>query len=299
MFWVICFFFVVSVLALGVRLLGFRNSGAEYKTLASVVVACIVGLTLVLTLFGSIAIVGTKEVGIVTAFNRPVDTLDNGIHFKAPWQDVSEMDGAIQTDNHTQDGKSCVDARIAHQIVACVDVTVRWRIREGAADTLFRDYRDFDNVRSSLVARELATDVNAAFSEYDPLAVDAAGNATGTPLNDLSGAVLKSMQSQIGGQVEVLSVFIPVMHFDDATQSRLNALQSQVAQTRIATQAVKTAEQQAQANQALAVSVSNDSNVLVSKCLDVLSEMVTKGQSVPAGFTCWPGGSSLVIPATK
>ncbi len=103
------------------------------------------------------------------------------------------------------------------------------------------------------------------------------------------------MRAQIGSQVQVLSVFVPVMHFDTATQSRLNALQAQVAQTRIAEQAIKTAQAQAAANAALAASVSTDNNVLVSKCLDVLAEMVNKGQTVPAGFSCWPGGGTGVV----
>ncbi|HEY2594721.1 MAG TPA: SPFH domain-containing protein, partial [Chloroflexota bacterium] len=195
---------------------------------------------------------------------------------------------------------SCVNARIAHQIIACADVTIRWRIQQPSADELFQDYRDFSNVRASLVTRELATDINAAFVSYDPLAVDDNGNATAPALNTLAGNVQAQMSAQIGQQIEVLSVFIPVLHFDSQTQGRLNALQAQIAQTRIAAQAVKTAQSQAAANQALAASVSTDPNVLVSKCFDVLSEMVTKGQQVPAGFSCWPGGGTgVVIPAAK
>jgi regulator of protease activity HflC (stomatin/prohibitin superfamily) len=255
-------------------------------------------LALLFLLLSTIAVVGTKEVGIVTAFNRPVGTLDNGFHLKAPWENVTEMDAAIQTDNHVQSSSSCINARIAHQIIACVDTTVRWRIRESAADTLFRDYRDFDNVRNSLVSRELATDINSTLSTYDPLAVDSGGNATAASLTSLAGDVSTQMHAQIGTQVEVLSVFIPVMHFDGSTQSRINALQSQIAQTRIAEQAVKTAAAQADANRALAASVSNNPNVLVSRCFDVLTEMVNKGQTVPAGFSCWPGGGTgVVIPA--
>ena len=73
-------------------------------------------------------------------------------------------------------------------------------------------------------------------------------------------------------------------------------LLAQVAQTRIAEQGVKTAEQQEKANEALAKSVSKDPNVLVSKCLD----MVEGGKvTLPAGFSCWPSsGSAVVVPAT-
>jgi regulator of protease activity HflC (stomatin/prohibitin superfamily) len=37
---------------------------------------------------------------IVTTFGRPGSTLTNGLHWKAPWQSVTEMNGTIQIDNH-------------------------------------------------------------------------------------------------------------------------------------------------------------------------------------------------------
>lgn len=293
---IVAFLFIGAV---GIRLVA-PGLEVEDKDILDVGIL-ILGLgTFVLLVVTTLAIVGTKEVGILTSFNRPIGTLDNGLHFKAPWQGVTEMDAAIQTDNHVETNHNCISARIAHQIVGCVDVTIRWRIHEGAADALFQNYRDFDNVRSSLVTRELATNINSTLADYDPLAVDANGNSISVPLNTLSAKVLAEMRTQVGAQVEVLSVFVPVIHFDAATQGRLNALQAQIAQTRIADQAVKTAQAQSQANQALAASVSTDPNVLVSKCLDILSEMVNKGQAVPAGFSCWQGGGTgIVLPQGK
>jgi len=264
-------------------------------------VGCVGALAFALVVaFSCTAVVGTKEVGILTSFNKPTGAFDNGFHLKWPWEDVTEMDAAWQTDNNTKDHNACIQARIAHQAVACVDVAIRWRIEQGAADELFQNYRDFSNVRNSLVTRELATDINAEFATYDPLTVDDNGNNLAPPLAKLSAAVLADMQSQIGSQIYVQSVFISLPHFDDSIQSRLNALQSQIAQTRIAKQAVKTAQAQAEANAALAQSVSHDPNVLVSKCLDLLQEMVNKGSAIPTGFSCWPGGSTgVVIPAGK
>ncbi|MBU4213867.1 MAG: SPFH domain-containing protein [Actinobacteria bacterium] len=263
-------------------------------------VAIVSGTLAVVTLFFSSAvIVSTKNVGIETSFGRPVASLSNGFHLIAPWNVVTEMDAAIQTDNHvkTGDTQSCITVRIAHQATACVDTSIRWRIEESAADGLFRDYRDFANVRDSLVTRDLNAALNAAFEDYDPLAIDKDGNSTSPTLESLSTKVLARIQGEIGEQINVLSVIIPVIHYDDNTQSKVNALLAQVAQTRIAEQAVITAQQQALANQTLAQSVSNDPNVLVSRCMDLLSEMVSKAQTVPIGFSCWPGsGSSVVVP---
>lgn len=262
-------------------------------------------LGVALLIFSTLVIVPTREVGIKLAFAKPIGTLSNGIHVKAPWHNVEHMDAAIQTDNHVKDGGetsngehslSCVTTRIAHQAVACVDVTIRWRIIDEQAAQLFQDYRTFGNVRDSLVTRDLNSAVNTTMETYDVLSVDADGQATAPELSQVAKDVMNEMNAQIGDQIEVLQVIIPVVHFDDATQSRVNALQSQIAQTRIAEQAERTAIAQAKANRELAASVSNDPNVLVSKCLDLLNESITKGYALPPGFSCWGGSGSVVIP---
>ena len=91
----------------------------------------------------------------------------------------------------------------------------------------------------------------------------------------------------------------PLINYDATVQSRLNSVLTQKANTDIALQAVKTAQAQAQANKVLAASVSNNPNVLVSRCLDLLSEMIKQNMSPPAGFSCWPGSSSAVIASAK
>jgi hypothetical protein len=64
------------------------------------------------------------------------------------------------------------------------------------------------------------------------------------------------------------------------------------ANTRIAEQRAKTAEAEAQANEILAASVSNDPNVLVSKCLDAARE----AHISPLG--CWPNTTAVpTVPA--
>jgi regulator of protease activity HflC (stomatin/prohibitin superfamily) len=264
----------------------------------------ILGLGLLLLFFSSVVSVGTKEVGVKTTFGRPSGSLTNGIHFKAPWEQVTTLDDAIQTDSYEQNvgnaNGTCITVRIARQATACVDTSIRWQIKEGTApDTLFRNYRDFANIRASLVTRELQSAVNVAFANYDPLGVDTNGDSTQTSLVGLAGQVTSTMNREIGDTISVQSVIIPVLHFDPSTQDRINSLQAQVAQTRIAQQAQKTATAQAAANKALAASVSNSPNVLVSKCLDILQESVNKGQSLPAAFSCFPGTGGSASVAVK
>lgn len=259
--------------------------------------ACAV-LAVLLLAASCVTQVTTKNVGVVTSFGRPVGALGNGLHLKAPWHKVTEFDAAVQTDSHK--GKdtesSCTDIRIGNQSVACVDNSVRWRIVQDSADDLYRDYREFDNVRDSLVTRELDAALNEVFADYDPLAgVDTNGASTAPSLDELSVEVTSRLRDKVGDQVEVLSVIIPLVSFDKTTQDKINDYQAELANTRIARQKQQTADAQAEANRKLSGSVSRDPNVLVSKCFDILAEMVNSKEPVPAGFTCWPGGGTGVV----
>ena len=227
------------------------------------------------------------RIGVVTTFGRPGGTLSNGLHWKAPWQSVTEMNGTIQIDNHT--GENATTVRLGNNSTAFVDNSVRWRIQPAAADELFLDYRDFENVRDNLVTRELRAALNEVSADFDPLAPE---NVEGANVQALGDEVAQKLRAKVGGQIEILNVIVPLVNYDDATQERINALNVEKANTRIAEQRAKTAEAEARANEILAASVSNDPNVLVSKCLDAAREA---GIS-PLG--CWPNTTAVpTVPA--
>jgi len=248
-----------------------------------------------------LTMVDTKKVGVITAFGRPTGTLPNGVHVVAPWSVVTELDGAIQTDTHAGDGKDggCTTVRLQGQATACVDNSVRWRIRLEAADALFRDYRDFDRIRDSLVTRELRAALNDVFSTFDPLAGITAPTAgpKGSGLDGLGEAVTTKLRARIGTQVEVLNTIIPLVRYDGGTEERIRAFQVALADTRIAVQREETARAEARANAALAASVTNNTGVLVSKCLDEVREARKAGYGLPAGYSCWPGGTGVGLTA--
>lgn len=250
--------------------------------------------------FSSFTTVSTKNVGIVTTFGHPDGELSNGGHFVAPWSKVTEMNAAIQTDTYLgktdQGSDACVDVRLANQSVACVEVTIRWRIQPNSARELFRDYKSFEHVRDSLVTRELRSALNDQFSTFDPLGELQAGHQPTDILDPAGLAVAAKLKTQIGQQVEVLSVIIPIVNFDPTTQTRINQFNQALQDTRIAAQKVLTAKQQALANDALQKSLKNDPLVLISKCLD----LVEQGKTPPG--TCLPltgtTGSVLVTAPT-
>lgn len=248
--------------------------------------------------------VETKQVGIPTSFGKTEKSVGSGLHWIAPWKKMNPLDAAIQTDSfegrNSKDDTPCITARIAHQSLACVDVTIRWQIQANSADRLFKDYRDFDRIRDSLVTRRLNAAINEVFKDIDPLATDDKGNTT-TPSNgDLATEVEGYLRQQIGTDIKVKDITVPVVRFDAKTQDRIDAFQAEVANTRIAEQKKRTAEATAEANRKLAGSVSKDPNVLVADCFDTLRDMVKQKQTVPAGFSCWPGSqSAVVVPSAK
>lgn len=297
--WLLCFAILLILVVVGAVVVTVADSSATHDaTIVAAPVAVVAAiLAIVMLIWSCVTIVSTRNVGIVTSFGRPVGVLDNGLHLKLPWKKVSELDGTIQTDSQigTFNGEGRCDngtpVRLAINTTACVDNTIRWRIAPNAGDSLFRDYVTNANIQESLVTRELNATLNEVFSTYNPLAADA---GAGPNLTDLSNLTTQKLQGKIGSQIEVQNVIISILHFDDNTQGRINALQAQNADTRIAEAKQQTATAEAQANRLLSASVSNDPNVLVSKCLDLIAQ----GKTFPAGFSCWPnGGMPVTIPA--
>ncbi|WP_246119744.1 SPFH domain-containing protein [Aeromicrobium flavum] len=300
------FLLVALVAGVVVSILAARHLRAQSKPSGPATGSAVVLglLALVIAVLSMTAIVPTREIGVVTSFGRPIDVWSNGLHVKAPWQKVNKLDGTIQTDNFTGADRA-IDIRIGNGSTSGVDATIRWRIRLDAGKELYQDYRQMENIRDSLVTRELKAALNEVLGDYDPLVSvkagigsDGATTSAGVDLNAYSQQVHEALSKRVGEDVEVLSVILPIIRFDQQTQEKINAYQAEVANTRIAEQREATAKAQAQANKNLAGSVSRDPNVLVSKCLDALEEMVKAGQNVPIGFSCWPGsgGTSVVVP---
>jgi regulator of protease activity HflC (stomatin/prohibitin superfamily) len=297
--------FALSVLALvaAMFLLTLRRGGEQG---AGVGAAIALLLAVVFFVASIIAPVGTKNVAVLTTFGKPSGVLGNGLHFKAPWQQKHELSDAIQTDTyasdhgegvqHNADG-GCINVRIARQATACVNVSIRWQIREDGVGYLFRNYRDNDAITQNLLLRDLQTAVNAAFAGYDPLGLDANGNSNQPTAPELALRVQQTMRDDIGKWIDVDSLLIPIFNFDSGTQDKLNQLQQQYAATRVARQQLLTNQAQAAANKALAASVSNNPGLLVSKCLDIVKESVEQSKTLPAGFSCFGSAAALALGA--
>lgn len=237
--------------------------------------------------------VPAKQVGVVTEFGKPQEgTLDSGLHLKAPWQGVTEIDATIQTDEYH--GESAITVVLADKNTASISATIRWSVNEENANEVYADFRSdnpTESLRDAVVSTQFKAAVNAAFGNYD------ATQEAAPDYDALAGSVETAMLAKTKGLVDINDITISYIKPSEKLQAKIEAIQAQEARTRIAAEAIETARKEAEANRILSESISNDPNVLVSKCLDLMAD----GSIVaPAGFQCWnSNSSSVVIPSAK
>lgn len=258
----------------------------------AVVPVLLIGLLFLTT---SMTTVEAKHVGVVTEFGKEQpDTLGAGFHWKKPWAKVTELDSTIQTWEYA--GKSAIDVVLADKNAASVSVTARWSVSDENANDVYAEFRGADDITDALGEAVVGTQLKAAlfavFADHDLTAEDA------LTADELAEKVQDVMDDKTKSKVDIDSVTISKITPGEKLQSKIEAIQAQVAQTTIAEEKKATATAEAAANRILSESISNDPNVLVSKCLDMVAEL--PAGSLPAGFQCWNNaGGSVVVPSAK
>lgn len=241
-------------------------------------------LGIVMIVATSTVAVPARTVGVVTAFGKPTGTLSNGLHLVKPWEEVEKMDASLQTNRYT--GDSAIGVRLANQSEAKADASIQWQLREEDAEQMYLDYREFERIHNDLVDREFRASVNAVLASYNPLDADAIAEG-GTDLNEFADDIKEDMQKRMGGAVEVRSVALPIINYDEDTQRKIDQLQSEVANTRAAEQSKKTAKEIAEANEIMRKSLSDE--VLSQRCI----EAAEKVGAAPVG--CIEGSSATPL----
>lgn len=257
---------------------------SDEKRVAKGVGAALLALGVIIGAVGSTTIVQPRTVGVKVALGKPTGVVGNGFHVKAPWEKVEKLDGSVQNDVYS--GDSSISVRLGNNSRATVDASIQWRLKTDEAMQVFLDYKTFEGIQSNLVDRNFRTALNEAFAEYDPLNYTSPEEG-GKALSELSAKVQENMTAKVGKQIEVRSVSLPLIAFDEATQKRIDDLQSESAKTRVANQKKETSKAEAEANETLEKSVTD--KTLTSKCLDIVAE---SGQS-PIG--CFPGNSASPV----
>lgn len=300
----------------------FTNSKGQTETIKvrlfgaiALVIALIIGA------FACTAIVEAKQQGVLLTFGKTSDrTLSPGLNVKFPWQNVVTVDTTRQVDNFN-DGKeeedhSTISVLLGNGNVSTVYASISWAVEGEHANDVYSEFRGDDPVEtvySRVVRPRFKGAVNAVFGDYNPTAeiaslldteesIDPSDVNFSPDLDDLSSEVRDSFLERLGSDsfVKVLDVTVSFVSFDAKTRGQIEDYQAEVQKTITATQAVKTAEQQALANEKIAESISKDPNVLASRCFDLIAE----GKfNPPIGFMCYPGADGqtpdVIVDSTK
>jgi regulator of protease activity HflC (stomatin/prohibitin superfamily) len=266
---------LLALVALGVLVFG-----GDFRWVGGVLL--VVGAVFVV--LSCLTSVPAQNVGVVTAFGKPLaDPLGPGVHWKAPWHKVNDMDGTIQQVNNNDGEKGKTQVRLNSNTMMFVDNNLRWKIKQAEADKLFLNWKKFDNIGPGLVERELAAGLNVTLADYDPLKPG--------DKDALAELVKDRLETRVGTQIEIVSFTITRIDFDEETQKRINGYQEEVAKTRIEEQRKATVDAQVENNNKLSKSLATQGEALnVNKCLDIVRE-----GKAPAGFQCFGGGNGGVV----
>lgn len=265
-------------------------------------------LSFLFILLSCLTTVPAKDDGVVVTFGSVGRTLDSGVHFKAPWSKVVDIDGTIQIDKYhgskdTDHSSACIQVQIGDGSTTCMSVTSRWRVNPDKTNEVYKNYRSnnpTDHLRDAVVSTELlaaAQDVAGTYNPVNTLKVvdpnDTTTNVNFKPdLEAMSKALTDDMRKRVNGLVIIDSITISFLPTPASTQAKISAFTAEVANTRTQAQKKLSKEEEAKGNEALAASVSHDPNVLISKCLD----MVAEGKvNLPPNFQCFPGGGAQAV----
>ena len=310
------FLFIVSIILalIGIAALvlapfshGDQTRGSEdNSTIFRVVGVIAMGFAFILFAVSGLKSVPTKSIGVPVAFGRIAgQPYGPGIHETwTPWLHLADVSERVQTTTfevNQKTGQGGLDVRIGGQQTAKLDVTIQWQILDSAADNLFLNYGQGANimgdVQNAVVVRELKVVANQVMGDYNPIQdVSVTGTAGNSQFSKFGPEIQAAMIRDIGNQIHVKTVLIPLAHYDNSTQNRLNTIQQQYAETAIAKQQYLTNLAQSKANDALRQSLTNDPNVLVAQCLQIVRDAEKTGyQGLPPGFSCFGPSNGVVL----
>jgi hypothetical protein len=238
----------------------------RYATLAAV---ALVGLAGLFTLFSSANTVPTRNVGIVTSFNKPTGEVTGaGLKWVAPWKKVEDWDASRQTFDHKHQNK-CVQVRIVGLQGACVEVQVEWQTHTEKAPEQWASYRrDFEQFVGRRVDPNLTGALNDVFATHDPLAnIDGTtGVVKPVDTTSLVDPLRTNVEKRIGADVKILGIVFGFVHYDAKTQEQIEAFQQKLLENRNLQQEKKNADVRKE------ISEKNAQVNPVTRCLEIAAQ---------------------------
>ena len=247
------FLFAIVLLAAGViaavvlnKSKSVSKGGKAFKRFAFIPAVCGAFMFTVLTAYSVVATVPTGHTGVVTVFGKVEDNvLDAGVHVKAPWEDVVNMDNRVQ--------KATVDLQCFSSDIQEVEIryTLNYQIKKDNAQEIYKTvgiaYYD------TVITPNVAESVKTITAHYTAENLIANRDELAENIETLLGTQLDKYN------IEVVSTAIEDMDFTDeftaaveakqvAVQNKLKAQTEQEQKTMEAQQAAERAKIEASAS---------------------------------------------------
>lgn len=184
--------------------------------------------------FASISTVPTKNVGIVTAFNKPTGRVTGaGLTTHAPWQKIDEWDASRNTFDRL--GKNCLWVSVSGG-KACIAVQIEWSAKAENAPQDWAAYKEtkindesksrFETFVARRVNPQMDAAITTAFTTFNPLGqVNATTGALKAP--DLNAEYRNSLETllekNIGTSVVIDSIAFGTPTYDEGTTKAISA----------------------------------------------------------------------------
>ena len=147
------------------------------------------------------------------------------------------------------------------------------QVEEAAIPQLFANYSSYgsdltQDIDRYVVKRTLTTVLNRTLGDYNPVqdVSSTLANNTGSQFSQFDTQLVSSLRAALAGQVRVIDVNLQYVHYDTATQNRINQISTQYADTQVAVQQEKTNLAISAANAALAKDNTLTPQVLANEC---------------------------------
>jgi regulator of protease activity HflC (stomatin/prohibitin superfamily) len=279
------FFVLIALVGLAVAIFGKDKVGDRYESRTyyrrsgwitfgvAIVLAILVGA------ISMIKIVGPTEVGVPVSFGSVGDPIKSGVNVTAPWVDIETYPTRPVTVELS--GDQVILARTADAGQMSVEVAVRWKVNPENAKELFMQVRtgDDDRISQDIVAKNLRQAVGQVYSTTANL--DAMNDRTKATV-----AIKEQLQEQLDAYgIQVEDVNLRSVEPDAATAATISKFSSQQQATRIAEEAKKTAQIEAQRRlieaqgleQAANAVTDIDSDSAKVLCMQIWQQVVSKG----------------------
>lgn len=296
MVWLAIIIWIVMLGLVGAAFLS--DAGKKSGPAALAVLALVVGF--IFFAWSGIHSVPAKSVGVPVSQGKvEAGFYNSGAHWTwDPFLHLAIIDQTIQTvtfetGSNLPGTSQCsgeLPIRIGGQQPACAKITIQYRVKSGAAGSLFSDYANqgdlMQAIQNALVVRELEVVVNNQLGDYDPITDyqnTVNSNANTSQFTAFGPDILTTMRKDIGGQVQVIAVFLPRITYSSAVEANLIKIQTAYTNATIATENEKVNAANSKAFTALGTPSVNQ---LVAQCL----KDVEANHGSPMG--CFPGQSS-------